>query len=100
MRSCLRPLDQSCRRLGFSEVALESEPSWNPPLLRECSAAWAEPNVSSSSSSSSLVLEPARSEPVKQGRKRMPRTPGEILAKTHESAGSARDEVLALVPSA
>ena len=69
MRNRLRTLKQPCAQLGFSEVAPGLEPNGNPPLLRYRSTAWAEPNVSSLASSSSLVLEPARSERVKQARR-------------------------------
>ena len=40
--------DEDEDEMRSREVAPELEPSWNPPLPRSCSAACAEPNVSSS----------------------------------------------------
>jgi len=49
MRNCLRTMEQRRAQPGFSEVAPELEPSL-PSLPHYCSAACAEPDISSSSS--------------------------------------------------
>ena len=73
MRDCLRTLEHACAQLGFSEVEPELEPAPASLLLRgmrraECSV---------------LVLELARSEPVKQARKR----PGGLVGRRHRPPG-------------